>query len=361
MARYLMAHLQNGRIGKSRILQEITALEMHRQQFTNHRRLPGRTYGFAETFSNGQRIISHGGGQPGYSSLLFLLPDHNLGFFVSCNLDPLTEGSNLAHEVSKQFMDRFFPDRTSPSKQSPPVDFLPRAHFFEGSYKRTIDSVFSLEKLDSFEGQMQVRSVRDGSLLIGSRRAVEIDPLLFQFERDGERAAFRQDSRGEITHLFIGAQSYEKVPWYATTPVNRGLLWFFRVFFPLSCLGWIFAGHLSRQRIQSSSSEGIRRGIWWLVLWISVSNLVFLWGFWAIKSGIDPWLMNFGLPLILYAFLVLPLLSTALTGMLAAIVLWDRIREGRWTHRGLIDAGFLSIASLFLLFLNYWNMIGIHV
>ncbi|MFQ5892279.1 MAG: serine hydrolase domain-containing protein, partial [Candidatus Methanofastidiosia archaeon] len=82
---FMIAHLQNGQYKDARILSEETAKEMHRQQFTHHPQLPGWAYGFYEHFENGQRAITHGGDITGFSSLLFLLPERNLGFFVSFN------------------------------------------------------------------------------------------------------------------------------------------------------------------------------------------------------------------------------------------------------------------------------------
>src|SRR5207302_1148366 len=55
MAHFMIAHLQDGFLNNGRILQEATAKEMHRQQFTNHPRLPGWAYGFYPNTRNGQR------------------------------------------------------------------------------------------------------------------------------------------------------------------------------------------------------------------------------------------------------------------------------------------------------------------
>lgn len=88
MAQFAIAHLQNGRYGKTRILNEATVQQMHRRQFTHDPRLAGSAYGFYEGFQNNQRSIQHGGRMNGYSSELFLLPEHNLGLFVACNNNP---------------------------------------------------------------------------------------------------------------------------------------------------------------------------------------------------------------------------------------------------------------------------------
>jgi len=85
MAKFMIAHLQNGRYGEQRILQESTALEMHRQQFTHHPMQDGMTYGFIEQSINGRRVINHGGNTFLFATGCYLLLEENVGLFVSYN------------------------------------------------------------------------------------------------------------------------------------------------------------------------------------------------------------------------------------------------------------------------------------
>ncbi len=63
---------------------------------------------------NNERSVGHSGGVvSGYRSLLYLLPSHNLGLFVSDN-----GSSNISGKLIDQFLDRYFPvDKNSPSCQ----------------------------------------------------------------------------------------------------------------------------------------------------------------------------------------------------------------------------------------------------
>jgi hypothetical protein len=80
----MLAQLQNGRLGKERILQEATAQEMQRQQFTNDPRMPGVPYGFdGELSLNSQRLLVKAGDTLLFHSLLALLPEQHVGVFVS--------------------------------------------------------------------------------------------------------------------------------------------------------------------------------------------------------------------------------------------------------------------------------------
>ena len=88
MARFMIAHLQDGRysdanIPEARILKEATAQQMHITQYTPDPRLLGTTYGFFDFSDNGQRTLGHSGYSPPMHSLLLLLPDQDLGVFVA--------------------------------------------------------------------------------------------------------------------------------------------------------------------------------------------------------------------------------------------------------------------------------------
>ena len=60
MARFMVAHLQNGRYGTNRMLSDSAAERMHRQYVSLHPRVPGWTLGFQVNDLNGRRIIEHG-------------------------------------------------------------------------------------------------------------------------------------------------------------------------------------------------------------------------------------------------------------------------------------------------------------
>ena len=102
MAAFMIAHLQDGRYGSSRILSEATAQQMHSTLFTHDPRLHGGyAYGFAEAERNGLRIISHGGDTQFFHSQLMLVPSENIGLFVAYN----TLGTeNLPGDLTQAFL-----------------------------------------------------------------------------------------------------------------------------------------------------------------------------------------------------------------------------------------------------------------
>ena len=106
MAKFMIAHLQQGHYGGSRILEENTAREMHRRQFTNDERVSGWTFGFEELWLNNQRILWHPGDTRFFSTGLYLIPKYDVGLFVSYNH---RAGSQARADLIQAFMDHRFP------------------------------------------------------------------------------------------------------------------------------------------------------------------------------------------------------------------------------------------------------------
>ena len=78
MANFMIAHLQLGRFGDGRILEEATARQMHSRLFTADPRLPGMAHGFYESNIHGQHVIGHGGDTSFFHSDLALFTEQNV-------------------------------------------------------------------------------------------------------------------------------------------------------------------------------------------------------------------------------------------------------------------------------------------
>ncbi len=113
MARFMIANLQYGTIDGKRFLSEKAAREMQKTHFRNHPRIPGWAYGFYEGTQNNLRFVEHGGSMDdGYSALMTLVPEKNLGIFIACNTESGAFG--LAGTVKNAFLNRYFPAPTKP-------------------------------------------------------------------------------------------------------------------------------------------------------------------------------------------------------------------------------------------------------
>jgi len=85
MARFMLAHLNDGALGEARILKAETAQAMHNTRLETDSRLAAMALGFYEETRNGHRVIGHGGDSVVFHSDLHLILDQHVGFFVSYN------------------------------------------------------------------------------------------------------------------------------------------------------------------------------------------------------------------------------------------------------------------------------------
>jgi CubicO group peptidase (beta-lactamase class C family) len=378
MARFAIAHLQKGRYGNVRILQQATAEEMHRRHFTHHLRLPGVAYGFSERFQNGLRALEHDGHLAGFKSRLFLLPDQNIGFFCAYNNDK----GKLHDALIGQFLDHYYPALEKPALPQPPADFQKRSQYFTGRYRyiryphRTIDKLsMLLPGSPLLASELEVTENSDGALTLGSSRLVEVEPKLFQHISGSPvrlggtnfpNVAFRENDQGRITHLLIGKNAFEKLSWYENRTFQLSLLVFCVVVFLSGSIVFLV------EQLQRSWRKQL---FYWLNAWggksrqlarwtrfiaglVCTLNLVFLISFVVVLALIDISELAYGMPLTIIALLCIPLITTGLTFGLPILTLMA------WRNKSLSVVGrlhysLITLAALsFILFLDYWNLLG---
>ncbi|MEA5515387.1 serine hydrolase domain-containing protein [Nodularia sp. UHCC 0506] len=347
IAHFIMAHLQNGCYKNRQILNQTTALEMHQQQFTNDPRLPGFTYGFYEDHKNNQRIIQHGGTVRGFASLLFLLPEQDLGFFIAGN----SLEFKFVTDFADQFLDKYYPVSKSCVVPQALPNFAQRSQDFTGYYRNQGESRNTIQKISALFSQIRVSASED-SLVIPdfskdeeSDQWVEVEPLLFQRIDDDSLLAFRKDNQGRITYLFMGISTFEKLRWYETSPFHFAVLGFCVLVFLGSCiisLGW---GMFNISQIPDI-----------LALAIASLNLIFIIGF--VLASSHPNGLTYGVPKIITILLTIPIITAALTlGLIMFTILsWNNQDLSLWQR---LDYSLISLASItFTFWLRYWNLWG---
>jgi len=365
MARFMIAHLQGGFYGdpstEMRILKETTEEQMQSTAYNPDPRLQGTTYGFFDFSDNGVRTLGHSGYSTYMNSLLLLLPDLNLGIFVIYNSEG---GGDLTPQhlgFQRAFFDHFYPAPAAAPIQ-PPVDFAKQASRFVGSYRGTMRSYTTADKIGALFGEAIISDSGDGALLLNSYghewRFVEVEPLYFR-QADGDFAlVFREDDRGRITQMFTNLTpqfAFEKLKWYETFNFNMVLLQgsalIFLSMIPVATFVLIRNRHRSGN--QKPTSLGPRTALW-VILGISVLNLV-------IVVYSFQWLypvMLFGFSTLSKIVLGLGVLSAVLTiGVLVyAVLAW---RKGYWGVALRAYYTLVTVAAVaFVWFLNYWNLLG---
>jgi len=363
MARFMIAHLQEGRLGDATILRPATIQEMHRRQFTNDPRANGWALGFMEAELNGQRIIWHGGATYFFHSALVLLPEQKIGVFVSFN----SIGGSVARQAFIQaFLDHYYPV-SRPVLPAPPEDFVQRIGKYTGTYLETRHNETGVEKLLSLQSAVTVEAT-EGTLKtagIGfawpeseTARWIEVEPFVFRKMEGEGTLIFLTDGQGTVTGLIDKNDPqvvYEKQPWYETTALHLPVIMTCLIIFLSTVLVWPIGFVVSRiKRADSAQSTFLPRLCNWLAWGFSVMSLYFSLAFFGIMT--DPEIV-FRVPPGLERLLSLPLIMVVIAvGMIVCAALVWMHRYWRFVWRVYYTVIMLAAIG-FLWWLNHWNLL----
>ena len=363
MARFMVAHLEEGRYGSSRILAEAAAREMHRRLFAADRRVNGWAHGFMEITLNGERVIWHGGDTIYFHTALALFPKHDVGVFVSYNS---FDGAFARLDLLDAFANRYFPAAKKPAPKPGPGAARAAARY-AGSYIISRGVFTRLLKYLAFLYPPTVKVTPDGYLLApgGLGRPpcgyVELEPGTFRrVEADGtlgDKLAFGVDERGRVKYALFGNDPTHvlvRVPWYQGASFHRVVLVACLVLFLSAIFTWPVGRFLGRRRQRPRDpllARFARLSAWWL----SLLNVVFVV---AVMRFFDPVGILYGLPAALKAALVISIITTvlAVAVVVLAVAAWAK---GFWRARGRVHYTLVAAAAAaFVLWLNYWNLLG---
>ena len=201
MARFMIAHLEDGAVNGKRILSQKSASEMKRRQISMGPSVPGYCLGFGEDFVGKQRVVEHGGNMAGFSALMVLIPEARAGFFVVNHF----EGSGLRDQLKGALLERFFPaSRERRAVPSPlPSAAKVNAPRFAGEYG-ALPSCWSCDP-PRIWGRITVTANEDGTLGFARKRWVWVDGTRFVREDGTGYIVFREDEKGAIRELHAGS------------------------------------------------------------------------------------------------------------------------------------------------------------
>ena len=250
IANFLIAHLEDGRYGNAQIFSPETAQQMRKLLFTHDPTLAGMAYGFMRMSYNGRDVIEHGGDTFLFHSHFVMLPAARSGYFVSYNSEG---GGGARDQFFKAFLDRYYPATDKPPV-GPAADLHDSLQRYAGQYGAIRHSYTSILKLGALLSVAKVSIDGDTLVLNGGstpHRFVEVQPLIFR-ELDGQDSlAFREDSAGQITHLFHSAGpsvAYERLPLSETPVFSVTLLVICLVLWESAVLGWPVVAFVTREQ-----------------------------------------------------------------------------------------------------------------
>jgi CubicO group peptidase (beta-lactamase class C family) len=237
MARFMLAHLQDGAYGDARILQEPTARQMHSQLYTHDPLLPGYAHGFDEIVLNNQRVIYHDGGWEEFASILWLAPEHNVGMFVAFNG---SAGAAALGKIAGVFMNHFFP-APEDTPTLPDVAFQPDAQRFSGAYRPARAAFRTVERLLWLQNAVHIAAPAQDALTFKERTWTQVSPLCFRRSDRPRYLCFREDAAGQPWLVTTGTVDYVRLAWYQTLSFNSAFLAVCAVAFLSAAIAWPLA------------------------------------------------------------------------------------------------------------------------
>ena len=357
VAHFMIAQLDGGRYEGARVLDDSSVAMMQRRQFTQAPALAGVGFGLWERFQNGERGLWHDGDAAGFASLLYLVPQRHVGYFMAFNS---RAGNRARREILAALLDRDFPHTLSPPRPASPDVAASVASRLAGTYVDARHAHRTLEKLASLARVVTLRRNADGSLELTGTRYVPVSADLLR-AADGEGSlAFRTDHAGRVTHLFESrsiSRTLERVPWHGTLAFQFAWL--------IAC-GSVFlwnallavVGVFSRRR-RAFSSQGRGGAVRWVPGLLSLGsclNLAFLVGLgFAIAGSFGS--LEYGIPVVLRVLLAVPLLTTSLA--IASLFAFPNAWKGsqRSGRRARLAITMVAVLA-FVPWLAYWNLMG---
>jgi hypothetical protein len=228
MAKFMIAHLQNGTYNGAQILNPQTAILMHSRANTPFPSGDGMAHGFYETNINGLHVIAHGGDTEAFHSDLHLFLDKNTGIFVSFN-SPGKEGTAqpLRDSIFADFADRYFPEAPDAVKVDS-TNAKEDAQKLAGVYSTTRGARSNFLAALDLLGQEKVGVDKDGNPLIPAaktlggqpRKWVHIGPMTWR-DADGHDILSALVSDGQATRFSFGELSpiidFDRTPGYRSS------------------------------------------------------------------------------------------------------------------------------------------------
>lgn len=203
MAKFMLAHLGEGKPGEAQILKPETLKQMHSRLFFLDERANAMAHGFYEESSHNKRIIGHGGDTVAFHSDLHLIEDVHLGFFISYNSAGNGKAS-LREVIWEAFLDRYFPADLpgEPTLESAKAD----AAAVSGSYISSRRPEGSLFKTIALLGEANVSANEDGTISVEGlsddngkpKRWREVAPMQFRDVNGFDSLFFKPDENGRM-------------------------------------------------------------------------------------------------------------------------------------------------------------------
>ena len=294
MAKFMLAHLQEGQVGGKRILSPETAKLMHSRLFALDPAANAMAHGFYEETRNGHRIIGHAGDTMAFHSDLHLLLDQGVGFFVSYNSGGKGEVSPRTI-LWEAFLDRYFPytSLAEPTLESAKES----AAAVSGSYMLSRRAETSFLRVASILGEATVSALDDGRIQVAEltepsgqpKTWREVAPKTFRDVNGQDILIFKEDAGGTMQMILpFPFMVFQKVGFWENKavllPVLVVSLLIMFLTLIMAPIAWGVRKHYGHKLDLTPLERRLRIGVWI----VFALNLIFIGAF----IGLITYVMN---------------------------------------------------------------------
>ncbi len=231
MARFMIAHLQQGKYGDAQMLRPETVQLMHGTPLTILPRVNRMVLGFYESNYKGRRMIAHGGDTEWFHSDLNLFLDEGVGLFVSFNsLGKDGAAHPLRSTLLREFADRYFP---VPDVKATPLDeqtAREHAGLIAGNYWNSRRADTNFLSLLNLAGELKVVANDDGTISVSMLtsptgeplRWREVEPFVWR-EVHGTDVVVAEEKAGRIERFSVG--DYAPIMMFERPPPSKSGTW----------------------------------------------------------------------------------------------------------------------------------------
>lgn len=369
MAAFMLAYLNQGRLGDVALLQPATVDLMHSPLYSLDPRMSGMAYGWVEKHLAGYRTLSHGGSILQFHTGVYLIPELDLGFFLAYNgVNGVQARAALLAALARQLE----PSRVAAADPTPPANAASHNAVYAGEYHPARAQFSGAGRILRLFDGAQVTSDADGALLVTqadvTSRYVEVEEGLYRRAGEESLMAFRQDAQGRMWLAQDGnaaipgltLSSAFRVPWYATLSLAALLIGANLLLFVGSALGWGVAG-LTRRLRRATRPVGL---VW--SRWAATAFALFMVGFLAaLAAALTDIDLRYGVPRVFFGDTPPVYIATAMPwGMLATLIVLiaataSAFRRGRGSWVGRFHHSLLIVmGTAQLLWFQYWGWLG---
>ena len=271
MAKFMVAHLQDGGSGDAKILKPETARLMRERLFGLDPAGLGMAHGFYEETQNGLRIVGHGGDTVAFHSDLHLIPEKGIGFFISYN--SLGKGEAPTREmIWTAVLDRYYPYTVHPGDGANAHQEIQQ---IVGNYIVSRRSESSFFRIAALLGEASVVPNGDGTISVAAltganglpKRWERVAPMTFRDVKGQDLLIFKPNAEG-ATQIVL---SYPFMTFTRSSlldnsslllPILGISLGIMLLTLILAPIAWIVRRRYGHRLDRTSKEMWVRRGVW---------------------------------------------------------------------------------------------------